>query len=90
MDFNFHTVLWLGVWYLAVAGLIWLFRTVFRLLNQQKWRDDHGDVTHEVGYMEDPIGHVIVNPEHTESVVEEGDISPPHIQSGGNLGSGPM
>lgn len=88
MDWN--TLFWLGIFYLLVALLIFLLKSFFRLMHKPKFRHSQGDVSHEVGYFEDPTGRVLTGPLNDEEIHEEGDYEAPHIQSTGNLGSGPM
>lgn len=78
---------WIVVAFYVVALAVFLYiRWFYRLINQPDFRDDRGDVSTEVGYEEDSYGSKILG--------AYDDFDPatgvPHVQTSGNLHSGPM
>ncbi|MBX9693736.1 MAG: hypothetical protein K2Z81_15210 [Cyanobacteria bacterium] len=84
------TITFLVIWYLLVAGFIAFFLAFFRLLNLPDWRSDRGDISTEVGYLEDAVGHKLTGSFADEKETEEGDPVVPHVQASANCGSGPF
>lgn len=69
----------------AFAAFLYI-RWFYRLVNQPAFRDDHGDISTEVGYEEDSYGYRIFG------AFDDFDpaTSTPHIHATGNSHSGPM
>jgi hypothetical protein len=69
----------------ALAAILYV-RWFYRLVNQPNFRDDHGDVSTEVGYEEDCDGNKI------GGAFDDFDPanSTPHVHTTGNTQSGPM
>lgn len=76
------------LWYAFVWALILLFKWFFRATNMPKFRDSHGDITHEAGYFEDPTGRSLC--EDLDSADSSQSAVIPHINAHAHLGSGPM
>ena len=51
-------MIWIIAWYLFCAMLIAGLISVWRWLNQPKYRYEDGDITSEVGYEEDSLGNL--------------------------------
>lgn len=85
---DFNTIFWLGIWYLLVAVMTGGFLYSFRLINMPCWRDDHGDISSEVGYFEDPLGRVLNDGPEGDEIFRPGDLPAPHVQAPSNSNSG--
>ena len=88
MQFNLTTTIWLALWYVLVAGFIGFFLFFFRLLNLPQWRRDGGDISTEVGYFEDSVGHQLLGPLNDDSRPDDGDAPTPHVQASSNPSQG--
>ena len=49
---------WLVLYYVVAIALIFLVMGAIRFLGRPRFRDDNGDITTEVGFEEDAVGHV--------------------------------
>jgi hypothetical protein len=47
---------WLTLFYIYCGLLVAAYFLVYRLMHRPRFRDEHGDITTEVGYEEDSIG----------------------------------
>ncbi len=82
-------IFWITIWYLVCAAFIGYFIFIFRLINMPRWRDDHGDITSEVGYFEDPTGKILVGQFAEDEGPEEAKQSAPHVQApSSDIGTG--
>ena len=78
-------MMWIIAWYLFCGLLITGLLCVWRWLNQPKFRNSDGDITSEVGYEEDSVGHVH-GQEFGQGVLP--DASEAHVGIGTREGSG--
>jgi hypothetical protein len=78
---------WLvGLFYLMALCCIAFVSGFYQLVNRPRFRNDQGDVSTEVGYEEDSVGHPFgyANDDFDRSHVS------PHVNAPGNSSSGPM
>ncbi|GEM_PF-2785310 len=79
--------IWILAWWAFCAVLIWGLLTAWRVLNRPKFRSSDGDITSEVGYEEDSVGHLRVQEFGAGAIPDAGDA---HVAGGTNEGTGLM
>lgn len=68
-------LLLLGFYLFSIFNIICMLK-FFNFTSRDKFRDEKGDITTEVGYEEDSMGNVIETP---ESVPRGGHTDEPHV-----------